>query len=202
MSNIKFRKVLGTWCSLGALVIATLFMGCGTTSPVYQVPDLDAPADEGLRIGDTVRVDFSSGTDRQIFPHEEQIKGDGNITLPLIGSVQAAGRTTGELQTEIQGAYRKYYVAMTVTVKAPERYYSVGGEVKNPKRDVYVGGTTVIKAIQSAGDFTDFAKKTQVVLTRASGKRFIVNCEKALRDPRLDLPVYPGDTIHVPKRFF
>lgn len=200
---MNLRKWLG-FC-FSALVATSLFIGC-ETAPVYREPDVNAAAKDEtadkLRVGDTVRVDFSNLSDRQISPHEEQIKGDGSITLPLIGSIQAVGKTTGELQREIQTAYSKYYVSMTVTVKAPERYYSVGGEVRSPKRDVYVGGTTVIKAIQSAGDFTEFAKRTKVQLTRANGKTFTINCDKALRDPRLDLPVYPGDTIHVPRRYF
>lgn len=196
----------GVWLLL-SLVATGLVAGCQTGS-VYQEPSTATHAEnrgeetDKLRVGDTVRVTFSTSGDRQVPPHEEQIKQDGSITLFLIGSIQAAGKTTGELQSELQQAYSKYYVSMTVTVQAPERYYSVGGEVKNPKRDVYVGGTTVIKAIQSAGDFTDFANRKKVRLTRASGKTYIINCDKALMDPRLDLPVYPGDSIHVPRRFW
>jgi protein involved in polysaccharide export with SLBB domain len=204
MSNINLRKWLRL-CFSG-LTVAALIVGCATT-PVYQEPDLgevakDETRADKLRVGDTIRVDFSNLSERQMPPHEEQIKGDGTITLPLIGAVQALGKSTGELQNEIQKAYSKYFVSMNVTVKAPERYYSVGGEVRTPKRDVYVGGTTVIKAIQSAGDFTEFARRNKVILTRANGKSFTVDCDKALRDPRLDLPVYPGDTIHVPRRYF
>lgn len=200
MSNMNIRKWVGLW--FFSLVIACGLTGC-ETGAVYQEPDPEAATREDtLRIGDTVKIDFSNLSERQISPHEEQIKGDGSITLPLVGTFQAAGKTTGELQKEIQKAYSKYYVSMNVTVKAPERYYSVGGEVRSPKRDVYVGGTTVIKAIQSAGDFTEFARRNKVILTRANGKTLTVDCDKALRNPRLDLPVYPGDTIHVPRRYF
>ncbi len=137
-------------------------------------------------------------------PHEEQIKEDGNITPHLIGPVKALGRTSGELQKEILDRYvPKYFQAnsgFTVTVNSSQRSYSVGGEVKAPGPQFYVAGTTVIKAIQSAGDFTDYAKKTKVQLTRANGAVITVNCKKALRDPSFDPPVFPGDTIHVPRR--
>ncbi|MEO5803145.1 MAG: polysaccharide biosynthesis/export family protein, partial [Verrucomicrobiota bacterium] len=133
---------------------------------------------------------------------EEEIKDDGTISPPSVGTVQAAGKTTGELQKELQEAYRKYYVSMTITLKSPDRYYSVGGYVKTPNRQIYVGGTTVIKAIQSAGDLTEFANRKKIQLTRANGKTYIINYDKALRDSKLDLPVFPGDSIHVPQRRF
>lgn len=204
---MKLRKLWDGWFFLGALALTTFFfVGC-ETAPVYQPPDPSTLAKgesvADLRIGDTVRVEFSNLGVSPLQPFEEQIKDDGTITPPMIGtSVQAAGKTTGELQNELQAAYNKYYVSMTVTVKAPDRFYSVGGEVKLPNRYVYAGGTTVIKAIQSAGDLTEFANRKKVQITRANGKNYTVNYDKALRNPKLDLPVYPGDSIHVPQRFF
>jgi hypothetical protein len=41
-----------------------------------------------------------------------------------------------------------------------------------------------------------------VKLTRADGTTAIINCIKAQDDPRLDLDVYPGDRIHIPRRLF
>ena len=148
-------------------------------------------------VADLVMVSFS-GTSSQIpQPHEERIKEDGKITLPLIGSVIAAGKSPGELQKDIRDAYSQYYKDLTVTVKSEQRMYHVGGEVRSPGRFPYLGPTTVIKAIQSAGDFTDFAKKTKVKVTRANGKTITVDCKKALKDPKLDIPIFPNDRIVV-----
>lgn len=153
-----------------------------------------------FQIGDQVTVKFS-GTVDQIPPHEERIKDDGTITLPLIGAVKAAGKTPGDLQKEIHDLYvPDYYKRLTVTVTGEQRVYSVGGQVKAPGRQVYISATTVTKAIQSAGDFTDFAARRRVVLTRATGERLIIDCKKAAKDPALDLPVYPGDKIDVDQR--
>lgn len=150
-------------------------------------------------IGDLVTVKFS-GTIETIPSHEERIKSDGTITLPLIGAVKAAGRTPGELQTEIHDLYvDEYYKRLTVTVTSEQRVYYVGGQVRSPGRQVYLGATTVTKAIQSAGDFTDFAAKRRVELTRGD-KRLLIDCLKAAKDPSLDLPVFPGDKIHVDMR--
>jgi protein involved in polysaccharide export with SLBB domain len=78
--------------------------------------------------------------------------------------------------------------------------FYVGGEVNKPGVFQYLGETTVTKAIQSAGDFTNFANRGKVWLIRASGERIKVNCNKALENPSLDLPVYPGDQIQVVRR--
>jgi polysaccharide biosynthesis/export protein VpsN len=180
-------------------------MAAATGTPVADAGQAVAYADR-LHVGETVIVTISGGPDDQATPnpdHEEAIKEDGTITLPLIGAVQAAGKTPGQLQNDISDLYvPKYYVRLTVTVKSQDRVFYVGGEVKTPGRQLYVGLTTVTKAVQSAGDFTDFANRRKVWLIRANGEKIKVNCKEALEDPSKDLPVYPGDQIQVPRRIF
>ena len=159
--------------------------------------------EQGVRfqVGDLVIVNFS-GTSDTILPHEERIKEDGNITLPLIGAVKALGKSDGDLQTEIHDLYvPKYYVRLTVTVKyvAQELSYAVLGEVRSPGPKPYLGKTTLTKAIGAAGGLTEFASKTDLVLTRANGTRLTVNYKKAIKDPKLDPQVFPGDSINVVK---
>ena len=89
------------------------------------------------------------------------------------------------------------YRRITITNASDQRVYYVGGQVKQPGRQVYIGETTVTKAIQSAGDFTDFADGRRVKLMRANGEVLEVDCLK-LHSP--DPPVYPGDKIDVPQR--
>jgi polysaccharide export outer membrane protein len=172
-------------------------------SPVPRsVPDttLKVPMDT-FCVGDMVTVTFS-GVENPIAPHEERIKDDGTITLPLIGSVIATGKTPGKLQNEIQGSYvPKYYTRLVVTVKQLDRFFYVGGEVRRPERQLWLGEVTVTQAIQSAGGFTDFADKTKVQVTRADGSTILVNCKQALKRPKLDPKVLPRDSIHVPKRW-
>ncbi|MGA4643821.1 polysaccharide biosynthesis/export family protein [Limisphaera sp. 4302-co] len=204
------------------LILTGMLAGCGTTDngwatfpePAAVGPSVSqvqytsstngasgAVAVERFRIGDTVTVTFS-GVEPPPPPHEERIKEDGTITLPMIGSVIAAGKTAGELQKEIQERYSRYYTRLTVTVKSLERFYYVGGEVRSPGRYPWLGELTVTQAIQSAGDFTDFARKTRVLLVRANGQTEVVNCRKAIENPELDPKVMPGDRIHVPRRFW
>ncbi|HEY1718530.1 MAG TPA: polysaccharide biosynthesis/export family protein [Verrucomicrobiae bacterium] len=217
-----FWKLSGAGFFLcGLLLAAAMFSGCASTSgdPVFSdnphaaaSPASSTPSSEAdaavFRVGETVVITFSGGgnvgqdSQTPIMPqHQEPIKEDGTITLDLIGSVKAAGKTPGELQNEIHDLYvPKYYVRLTVTVSSQDRVFYVGGEVVKPGVFQYLGETTVTKAIQSAGDFTDFANRGKVWLIRANGQRIKVNCTKALENPSLDPPVYPGDQIQVPRR--
>ncbi len=168
-------------------------------SPVLKA--LTAPGSR-FRTGDLVTITFS-GTETLLPVHEERIKDDGTITLALIGSVIAQGKTAGELQKEIQDAYvPKYYTRLVTTVKTLEQVYYVGGEVRQAGRQPWAGETRVTQAIQSAGYFTDFADKKRVLLVRADGSKTVVNCLKAMRDSKLDPLVMPGDTITVQRRWW
>jgi len=154
-----------------------------------------------LRVGDTLRITFSDLPIVQL-PEEQRIKDDGSITLMQNESFQAAGKTRGSLEKEIRERYvPQYFRNMTVSVsqKNETQFYFVGGEVRAPNRQVFISRTTVLKAIASAGGFTDFARKTKIKLTRVDGRIFIINGKKALVDPRLDLEVFPGDKIDVPR---
>ena len=161
---------------------------------------------ETLRVADALVVTFSDlPQGAGVAPFEIKIKEDGTITLLQNKTFTAVNKSVSELEQEIRSAYvPAYYKYMTVTVRHPDstRFYYVGGEVRAPGRQVYAGPITVLKAIQSCGDFTDFANKKKVKLTRTNGRIEIINCIKAQDDPRLDLDVYPGDRIHIPRRWF
>lgn len=185
-------------CRTGSGARATEKSGepSGGTNSTGAISTNVLAAVETLRVGDLVKIDFS-GTTAPIPFHEENIKQDGTISLELIGSVQAAGKTTGQLQRELNEQYKKFYNNLNVTVRAQERFYFVGGEVKKEDRQIYIGPTTLTRAIQSAGGFSDFANKRKVQITRENGKIEYVNWNKASKDAKLDLPIYPGDSIHV-----
>jgi polysaccharide biosynthesis/export protein VpsN len=174
-----------------------------TSAPLAATDDLANAQVARLHVGESVSVVFSGTPDPTDLPtHEETIKEDGTITLPLIGPVKAVGLTAGELQKNIHDLYvPKYYVRLNVVVKPGDVVYYVRGEVKNPGRQLYIGETTVTKAITSAQDFTDFASH-KVWLIRANGQRIKVNVDKALEDPSLDPQIYPGDQVVVPRRIF
>ena len=171
---------------------------------VLAVTNSAGPEIEMLRVGDSLTITLTD-TPTVIPPFDEKIKEDGTITLTLNQIFKADGKTRGDLEKEIRARYvPDYYKYMTVTVKQQEstRWYYVNGEVKSPARQIYNSRITMLKAIASAGGFTDFANKKKVKLTRVDGRTQTVNCVKALDTPSLDPEVYPGDTIHVPRRLW
>jgi polysaccharide export outer membrane protein len=207
----------------GTLFSGALLNGCASSSsdpvfsenPAVPSPTITGSSDDTVssgadaarfHIGETVSVTFSGIAQeelQQMPPSNQTINEDGTISLPYIGSVRAAGKTPGELQNYIHDLYvPKYYVRLTVTLTSQDRVFYVGGEVKTPGRQLYIGATTVTKAIQSAGDFTDFANRSKVWLIHSDGQRVKINCKKALEDPSQDLPVFPGDQIQVPRRLW
>lgn len=154
-----------------------------------------------LRVGDLVKVTFSDITP-PLPIHEERIREDGNITLPLNVTVRGVGRTVGELQEDIRNEYikRNYYRYLTVTVRTDDLIFFVGGEVRSPGRQLYSASLTVTRGIDTAGGFTEFANRKKIELIRASGSKIKINYEKALKNEKLDYEVYPGDRIHVPTK--
>jgi protein involved in polysaccharide export with SLBB domain len=192
--------------SAGFWLAASLLTGCGTTPPsqssTQAKPTPDYTSDR-LHVGDLVNIIFSGVQDPPAPSHTERIKDDGHITLPFIAPIEAAGKTRSELQESILAAYvPKFYTHLTVVVGSENRFFYVKGQVKNPGRYPFAGEMTTLKCIAAAGDFTDFAKKSGVEVTRANGKKEKVDGVDAQRDPNKDLPIYPDDLIYVPRRYF
>jgi protein involved in polysaccharide export with SLBB domain len=184
--------------------------GCSTPKNKYgplDQPDAESSLNPGqvarLHVGDTVTITFT-GLPENPEPQEKPIKEDGTISLSDVGRVKAAGKTPGELEDAIHDLYvPRIYTHLNVTVKtSSDRVYYVRGEVKSPGRMIYAGTITVSKAITSAGDFTDFASRSNVMLIRANGDRFKLNINKILDGDQPDPPVYPGDQIVVERRIF
>lgn len=155
-----------------------------------------------LRVGDLIKVVFSDVPNPPL-PHEERVREDGNITLPYNVTVAAAGKSIGQVREEIHKAYvPKYFNHLTVTVGTTERVYYVGGQVKLPSRQPYIGYMSVLRAIDTAGGFNEFASRKNILLRRSTGEILKINYDKAIKDPSLDPEVFPGDSIYVERRIF
>jgi protein involved in polysaccharide export with SLBB domain len=213
MSMIKLCKRAGRWAAVcGLLAAGCLLAGCHSPSPSPSVADPPSPATPGgsafapvpFRPGDKVTIIF--GDLPSIEPaHAVQVREDGTVTLLQNKTFTFAGKRPGVLEQEIRDFYvPRYYKYMTVNIQpeAQTLFYYVDGEVKTPARQTYIERTTVLKAIASASGFTDFAKKSAVTLTRLDGRKYTINCKKARVHPELDLEVYPGDKIYVPRKLW
>src|ERR1700719_2256717 len=126
------------------------------------------------------------------------IDAGGSITMPLIGSVSARGRTPAGLAAEISGKLRSGYIrepSVAVEIEAYRPFFILG-EVAAPGQYPYVPNMTVESAVAIAGGFSPRARRDVVTLTHtdASGAaRFVVP---------LGTPLGPGDTVQVGERWF
>jgi polysaccharide export outer membrane protein len=116
------------------------------------------------------------------------IRPDGMITVPMAGLIQAAGKTTTELEAEITARLLKTHADPVVNVSVTEinsPKISVLGQVN--KADVFPirQRMTVLDAISRAGGFTEFAKRDRVIVIRqeSSGQKHIkLNLRKLSND--------------------
>jgi polysaccharide export outer membrane protein len=152
--------------------------------------------------GDKLRVEVYK--DPQL-SQSVQVRPDGKITLPLVGDLEATGRTPLELRDIIAKSLKEYITNPTVTVIVVEAVASqvyVMGEVTRPGPMQLHGPTTILQALAMAGGFKEFAntKDVRVLRPNASGKmetlRF--NYKDALNGDTKPFYLRPGDTVVVP----
>lgn len=182
--------------------LIALLAGCTTDSVTGTNPTIPtATSAAQLRPGDSLAVSLQSVPDPTITT--VQIDDQGLISLPYIGTVNAAGATTAELAQRIRETYiaKKIYKLVDVSVTVTERYIYVGGEVTRPGRIIWTPDLTLTKAIQSAGGFTLYAKETKVILARDQ-QAYDLNVNLAQKNPAQDVLLMPGDSIQVPRSAF
>ena len=185
-----------------ALVLSALVLGLGGGCVPPPEGKQFTCVDDVIRIGDTLKISLIvPGENGTVSDKEFLVASDGTVNLYLLGPTKALGVKFGDFEKFMQKAYleKNYFKQVTVGIKPGERFYSVGGEVGSKGRQVYVGQTTVLRAIASCGDFTEFANRRRVEITRADGRREEMDCKKAINDPKYDRPICPGDHINVPR---
>ena len=123
----------------------------------------------------------------------------GTISLPMLSTLQVAGKSATELETEIAGVLRTRDLAPNANVSVQvEKYrpFYILGEVQRPGQYPYVPGMTVLTAVSIAGGYTFRANKRVASVDRMNGSAR----SKARLDA--DSQVLPGDTIVVPEAWF
>lgn len=176
--------------------------GCDASSalaPGYADTALvqnERPAGLRFQPGDKLKITVF-GEDR--LTGEYQIDADGAVSLPLVGTLRAAGLKKADLESILARKLRaaRFVNEPKVTVDiASFRPFYVLGEVERPGQFPYVNGLNVLSAIAVAGGATYRSSETHVLIQRSG--------ERQLREypSSPDVPVYPGDLVKVPERIF
>ena len=213
------------WRTLIVCLVAALALsGCmGRTAPVavappssldtiaYGQPYAMAPAPIAVAYGEPapIRRDaayhLDAGDRLRVVVYGQEgltniyaIDAAGSITLPLIGSVPARGRTPAGLASEIAAKLRGGYIrdpSVAVEIEAYRPFFILG-EVAAPGQYPYVPNMTVESAVAIAGGFSPRARRDSVTVTHTEGSgsgRFVVP---------LGTTISPGDTVLVGERWF
>jgi polysaccharide biosynthesis/export protein len=166
-------------------------------APVAYVEPLPVRYDAAYHLdaGDRLRVVVYG---QEGLTNTYAIDAGGSITMPLIGSVPARGRTTAGLAAAISAKLRAGFIrdpSVAVEIEAYRPFFILG-EVAAPGQYPYVPNMTVESAVAIAGGFSPRARRDSVTVTHtdASGTaRFIVPPGS---------PISPGDTVLVSERWF
>jgi polysaccharide export outer membrane protein len=205
--KFSYRKSFNAAALGGALLLA--LTGCASSgpAPAEWTAAATTPTENRLRVGDELIVRLSTGgrTSQNVQPTEQipvTVDENGEIALPLIGRIGAAGLTPGELAERIEANYvPRFYVRCSATVQVQPRYFYIGGEVRAPSRYPWTEDMTLLKAINTAASFTDYANRRNVEIVRGKEK-LRIDAEEIRRDPSRDVPIRPGDSIWVPRSIF
>jgi polysaccharide biosynthesis/export protein len=193
-------------------LVALGLLGCQSTAEIPMVSD-PAPAEKEYRIGADDRVQVTVWRNPELST-AGPVRPDGKITVPLIGDVEAGGRTPAEVAEQIKKQLSAYIrdpnVAVIITELRSHEFLSrvrVTGAVKAPKSIPYRQGMTVLDVVLEAGGVNDFAAPNRTKLYRKTKDKvdvFEVELGNILNKGQLqtNVPLRPGDVITVPERLF
>ena len=182
---------------------ANLTMLPGAELPPPTLGDLEASS-RPYRVGPFDKLTIDVFGSEELSKKEVQVDASGRITFPLIGTVEVAGKTPGEISGAMQERFRGRFIRdpqITVNLKEiVSQTVTIGGEVKKPGVYPIVGEMTLMTAIASAEGWTDIASKGEVVVFRkVAGKEYaaIYNVKAIERGRYADPEIYASDVVMV-----
>ena len=179
-----------------------------TARPAAERPEGVNPP---VKVGKDYIIGADDVLDVSVWKEQEltrtlQVRPDGKISMPLLGDVQAAGMTPGQLAQNVSERLKKFLTAPQVTVILTQinsqRVYVIG-EVTRPGAYPVLPGMTVLQAISSAGGLTQFANSKKIFVMRNENHiqtKYPFSYKEVLdgRKAEENLAVKAGDTIVVP----
>ena len=175
------------------------------TLPVAD-PSAAKPHDDSFVIGNDDVLAINVWNEPNI-SRSIPVRSDGKISLPLVGEVQAAGRTPMKLEQEIASRLQNFISQPEVSVMVQQinsQKFNVLGQVGHPGTFVIANSPTVLDAIALAGGFRDFAKQKAIYVLRQNADgtetRLPFNYKDVIKGKNLaqNVKLQPRDTIIVP----
>ncbi|OGW83547.1 MAG: hypothetical protein A2987_04050 [Omnitrophica bacterium RIFCSPLOWO2_01_FULL_45_10] len=157
--------------------------------------------------GDKIEVFVWQNAD---LSRDVQIRPDGKLSYPLIGTIKASGLSIDQLQDKIKEELSKFVKSPEVTVSVREfagNKIIVLGEIGYPGIYTFTGTTNLLQIIALAGDFTSASKRESVIVVTDNftmhPKVRRVNVFHAFRHgvSTRDFIIKPNDLVYVPRTF-
>jgi polysaccharide biosynthesis/export protein len=163
-------------------------------------PRRTAPPTTGIiQPGDLVDVRVLS---QEQLSAKVRVRADGQVTLPFLNDLQAAGQTPSALGATIEKRLKEYVNSPVVTVgveRAAPTPVSVLGEVAKPGKFPFERSLTVLDAIALAGGLTEYAHKDRVFVLRGQPEptRIRFDTKRLMRGEGRGLAflLEPGDVV-------
>ena len=161
---------------------------------------------DSYKIGSSDVLEIMTWKEPDFTRNEVLVRIDGKISFPLLGDIQASGRTPLQVKDKIEAGLKDYIdnPIVTVTVKSPaSKKFYILGEVAKTGEYVLMKDLTVLQAFALAGGFTQWASKKEIILLRnEDGKEKIirVNYKEIVKgkDFSQNIQIKVNDTIIVP----
>jgi polysaccharide export outer membrane protein len=199
-SNSNYRMPVPGRRLLAACALLAILLQCASLMAQEMTTGSLPPLEAGdstyqLDYGDRIRINVFNQPE---LSGEYMLDADGRFSMPLIGTVDAAGMTASELEALLVGAYKPDYLVnprIFIQVMNYRPYYLIG-EVLGTGAFPYRAGMTYLTAIAIAGGFTYRAKQEHVFVIRADDP------EQQEIKLSTEEKVKPGDIIRVAERLF
>lgn len=165
--------------------------------PSQIVPAGMGITDEHYRLGtgDKLRVNVYGEDD---LSGEFIVDSAGQVQLPLVGQVKAAGLTIHEFIAEVMTAFTSGYLKdpkVSIEVLNYRPFY-IMGEINKPGEYPYENGLTVLSAIALAGGYTYRASDSEIYVRHNGDTK-----EQAM-PADVTTKIVPGDIVRIPERIF
>ncbi len=160
--------------------------------------------DKDYRIGagDVIRVSVFGYQD---LTSEVRVSQSGNITYPLIGEVKVSDLSTGDAENLISrrlsdGSFIKQPHVTVLVLQFQSQQVSVMGQVNKPGQYPLDHDSHVIDLLAAAGGVESALGGDNATLLRKDGTKVAIDLHALFQgDPSLNLRIYGGDTLYVPR---
>lgn len=188
---------------LGAILSLFLFSACETPATQTMREEHMVPPILTLAPGDAVEITFPGATN---YSGIRRIGPEGILTMPIIGAVQAAGKTVADLEVELEKRYEPELrdKDVVVALAGSANFVYVSGSVARPGRVTLDRDLTALEAILEAGGFLPDANLKKVTVTRYEGDvnvTYTANLKPAFEGgPVSRFYLKPRDVVYVPRK--